>query len=113
VGKTRTGGQAGHDVAAAGPRSSGTRGWRGKDLTPPDWRIELDRETRAELRALAGVLAAHQGSVEQLDAARFRLPAFERLMARVRERLERGLGFAVLDRPPIEGSPEHAASAMS
>lgn len=113
MGKTQTGGQVGHDVAAAGSRSSGTRGWLGKDLTPTDWRMELDRETRLELQALAGMLAAHEGSVEQLDAARFRLPAFERLMAHARERLDRGLGFAVLDRLPIEGLPEHAAKAMA
>jgi alpha-ketoglutarate-dependent taurine dioxygenase len=113
VSKARKGGQVGYDDVAARSGPGVARGWLGKDLTPADWRIELDREAQAELRSLAGALETHEVSVEHLDISRFRLPAVGRSMARARDRLERGLGFAILDRLPIEGLPERSAKAMA
>lgn len=82
MGKVHKGGNVARDRPGAGAAHCGQRGWLGKDLTPADWRIKVDGEARAELESLAGALTMHKGSVEQLDATQFDLPALERLMAR-------------------------------
>ena len=86
--------------------------WRGVDLAPADWRLEVGAEASAELTALSQELDSYEGPIEGLSPEAFELPATGRLMARARACLDRGIGFAVLDRLPIEGLSERTAKAL-
>ena len=87
--------------------------WRREDLDSASLRIPLDDAVIAELDALAGRLADYDGPIEDLTPTSFDLPATGKLLAQVRDRIDNGIGFAILDRLPIERWDERAAKAVA
>ena len=87
--------------------------WLGKDLSPGDWRIEVGPAAKAELESLARRLQGSETPIEELRLSDFECPAVERLMAAVRDRVSNGIGFAVIDRLPIEGLDERTAKGLA
>ena len=79
-----------------------TFAWRAKDIKPGDWRVTIPKDVLEELDGLAAALSGYQGPIEELTPAAFELSATAELMARVRDRIDRGMGFALLDRLPVE-----------
>ena len=82
-------------------------------MRPSDWCLDVGPAAQAELSALARRLAGYEGSIEDLVPGDFELPAVGRLMAEAKARLDHGLGFAILDRLPIEGLDERTAKALA
>ena len=76
-------------------------GWQREDLAPDDWLIPLPERCRPELDEIARVVRTEL-SITDLRAEQFELPACGEVMATVRRRLTDGIGFAVLDRVPVE-----------
>ncbi|MGH6922098.1 MAG: hypothetical protein ACREJ0_30890, partial [Geminicoccaceae bacterium] len=89
--------------------ATGTRRWRRDDLAPEDWLIALPESCWPELDEVARRVRAEQPSITSLCADRFELPGCRTVMAEVRRQLTDGIGFAVLDRVPVEryGVPEN------
>lgn len=76
--------------------------WRASDVTGDDWIIPIPPKALVELDQLAHLLTKYDGAVEALSAADYALDAVTELMADVKQRLHHGIGFAVLDRLPVE-----------
>lgn len=76
--------------------------WRAADLTRADWALQIPAAAMAELDAVAQSLSGYQGAIEALDPQAYELAATREVMAEVRARLNRGLGFALLERLPVE-----------
>ena len=78
------------------------RAWLGADLGPSDWTVSLDDGDLAELDGLVAALRAHPLPVLLRQPAGFVLPRLTAVMAAIRQRLEAGCGFAVLDALPLD-----------
>jgi alpha-ketoglutarate-dependent taurine dioxygenase len=89
------------------------RRWRRDDLTPEDWLIDLPAGCWPELDEVARLVRAGQSSITDLRVDAFSLSGCGEVMAEVRRQLTKGIGFAVLDRVPVEryGVAENEAIA--
>ncbi|MBC8238843.1 MAG: TauD/TfdA family dioxygenase [Alphaproteobacteria bacterium] len=92
--------------------SDGPPAWTGSDLADGAGLIALDGACQDELLDLAGLLAANPLPVLSLHPDDFGLEHCRELMARVRQELDQGLGFAIIDRLPLEHLSEDGATAL-
>ena len=76
--------------------------WRAETLLDNDGLIELDANCQAEIDRAATELAVNPLPVEVLKVSDVEMPACQAKMACVRVQLEDGIGFAVVDRLPVE-----------
>ena len=90
----------------------GPQAWVGSELADDAGLIALDDACRDELLELAELLAANPLPVLSLRPDDFGLDNCRALMARVRRQLDTGLGFAIIDRLPLERLEEKAATAL-
>ncbi|MGC2203827.1 MAG: TauD/TfdA family dioxygenase [Stellaceae bacterium] len=79
----------------------GASAWTGRDLRPEEYRIELSTECREEIRRAASEISAFPLPTILRSAADFAMPACRAVMARVRNMLDHGRRFAIVDRLPI------------
>jgi alpha-ketoglutarate-dependent taurine dioxygenase len=91
----------------------GPRRWRRNELAPEDWLIALPESCWSELDEVARRVRAEEPSITSLRADGFDLDGCKNIMATVRRQLADGIGFAVLDRVPVEryGVAENQAIA--
>lgn len=76
--------------------------WAADTLLENDGLVELDAACRDEIDAVAAELAANPLPIEALRVSDVDMPACQATMSRVRRQLEDGIGFAVVDRLPVE-----------
>jgi len=76
--------------------------WVADTLLENDGLVELDAACRDEIDAVAAELAANPLPIEALRVSDVEMPACQATMSRVRRQLEDGIGFAVVDRLPVE-----------
>ena len=89
--------------------ASGARfAWKRADLEDGGGYVSLTGAVEAELDRVADAVAGRGLDAGMPDAAEFDLRETARLMADIRDRIFAGIGFAVLDRLPVErwGVPE-------
>jgi hypothetical protein len=86
--------------------------WRGDELqgAPEKWLHALTPSETAELRAAAQSLARSGRPLAQIEANEFAPRALAPLLASVRERLERGLGFVLLRGVPVRELGKEASA---
>ena len=85
---------------------SGPMTWTAETLLENDGRVTLGAECLGELEAVAADLRANPLAVEALDPADFDMPACEAAMRLVRRQLDQGIGFAIVDRLPLDAIGE-------
>ena len=78
------------------------RAWRRDEIGPGDWLVPLSAACRAELDGVVARLQRDPLPTLLLRPDDFSLSACAEAMGRVREKLQRGIGLAVLDRVPVE-----------
>ncbi|MEK9722553.1 MAG: TauD/TfdA family dioxygenase [Rhodospirillaceae bacterium] len=78
------------------------RAWLAGDVDPTSAIVSLDDDARAEVDALIARLKAEPLPYLLRDVADFELPAWRRVMARAKEKLDGGPGFTVVDRLPMD-----------
>ena len=88
------------EPASAARRAMGS--WLGRDLTPADWRVPIPPAAKEELGAAIERPDGLRLETERLTPDMFALDECGALMGRVREAVDTGIGFAVLDRLPLE-----------
>lgn len=79
---------------------NGDMAWTGSTAVANDGRYPLDQECIDEIRATAADLAANPLPIVALDPADFPMPACLGLMARVKQALGTGAGFAIMEGLP-------------
>ncbi|MGI9409648.1 MAG: TauD/TfdA family dioxygenase [Hyphomicrobiaceae bacterium] len=82
----------GHDVFA----------WQGRDLAPDAGVVRVEAECIEEIMDLARELEANPLPIEALAVDDFELPACRRMMRRAHTLVEHELGFALIDRLPLD-----------
>jgi hypothetical protein len=81
---------------------AGPMAWVGETLLPNDGVLTLAEAVLAELDAAARLIEANPLPTEALSPDDFEFAATRELMAGVARTLERGIGFAILDRLPAD-----------
>jgi alpha-ketoglutarate-dependent taurine dioxygenase len=81
---------------------TGPIAWRGKDLADTAGRFAVSKAAEAEMITLAAELAANPLALEALRPGDFDLPACRILMTAAKQEIEHGVGFAIIDRLPLE-----------
>ncbi len=90
----------------------GTKAWVRADIRRENWFLRLTPECLAELHAIVAELRAHPCVIEQIDPARFAMPACRAFMRSVRAVLDEGVRFAVVDRLPMDEISDTEAKAL-
>ena len=88
------------------------RAWTGADLAPEAWTVAMPRECLAELEQALATIRAEPLPLYLRRPEDFELVACRALMGEVKERLASGIGFAVLDRLPVERLSQDEATAL-
>ena len=76
--------------------------WAAETLLENDGLIALDADCKAEIDTVAAILASNPLPIEALRISDVDMPACQATMSRARDQLENGIGFAVIDRLPVE-----------
>ena len=79
--------------------------WLGKEITPSDWLIELDVNTRKEIENAADFITEHPVDNMARTTSDVNLPLCAKVFGDIRTKLNNGVGFAVFDRLPVEEYP--------
>ena len=92
---------------ACAPRATGDGPlrWLAADIEDAHWRVSLSAEARAEIDRLAAFLEQNPLPVLQRRLEDFELPSCAALMRQMKQILDEGVGFAVLDRLPMDDYP--------
>ena len=86
--------------------------WDAASLQPGDGIVKLDAETLRELEGVVAILRDNPLPVEMLEPDGFRLDACRRMMARVGEILDTGVGFVIIDKLPMDEFSKKEATAV-
>ncbi len=86
--------------------------WEARDLDEADWLYPLDAACVAEIEGFVEHLRRHPLPTIALDPDDFEMPGCRRTMARVRDGLASGCGFAQLDRVPMAALTKDEAKAV-
>ena len=78
------------------------RAWHGPDLADDDFKIVLNSECMAELEAIVAEQRKAPVPTLVLLPEQFEMSACRILMQNVKQQLDEGLGFVILDRLPID-----------
>lgn len=81
------------------------RSWLANDIKTSDWLIRLDTGEMEEIRALAAFIIDNPLQNLQRRASDFPLRQCNAMVARMKAMLDDGVGFAVLDRLPVDEYP--------
>ena len=76
--------------------------WLAADISERDWLLELPSEALEEITRLAQFIKDNPLQMLQRRFADLSLPACQALMSRMKQILDNGVGFAVIDRLPVE-----------
>ncbi len=76
--------------------------WLAADIEADDYRVELPDDALAEIESLTGFFADNPLPLMQRKLEEFELPACRATMAKMKSILDDGVGFAVLDRLPVD-----------
>ncbi len=87
--------------------------WRAADVTRADWALQIPEAAMTELDLVAAGLAGFEGAIETLNPDDFGLQAVRGMMIEVRERLDSGLGFTLLERLPVERWGDKASKGVA
>lgn len=90
----------------------GPSAWTASGIDASDWRVPVSGACARELLATVQWLRANPLPVELLDAAELDLPLTCALARHARSVLDAGVGFAVIDRLPLDGLDQHEARSL-
>ena len=86
--------------------------WCANEISADDSFLPIPPGALAELEDVARTFADYDGAIEDLAFTDESLEAVHEMMEQVRHRLDHGIGFAVLDRLPVERWGDKASKAI-
>lgn len=86
--------------------------WNAGTLRPGDGIVKLEDDALRELRAVVALLRDNPLPTEMLEPGAFRLDACRRMMAGVKQTLETGVGFVIIDKLPMDEFSKEEAKAV-
>jgi alpha-ketoglutarate-dependent taurine dioxygenase len=86
--------------------------WVGRDVRAEDYRVELSVACEDEIRSAVDEMRTYPLPTIVLRPGDYAMPACREQMARVRQILDQGVRFAIVDRLPIGEVDAHDATAI-
>ena len=86
--------------------------WKSKTMLPNDGLVAIDKECQAELDAALKIIQDNPMPIIALDPDDFELPACRQMMDGIKETLDNGIGFAILDALPVDRLEEEESKAL-
>lgn len=86
--------------------------WTGTDIGPDDWIVPLDGSSLKELAAVVKDLRSQNLPVHMLRPEQFDMTATRAIMSEARRRAYDGIGFAIVDRLPLNDWSVDEAKAI-
>ena len=99
-------------VARPRQKFANAKAWTRQSLSPADWTVKIDDAVKKELDGVVRMTRRQALPVMLLDPIDFDLPASRAMMGRVKNILDDGHGFTVIDRLPMDDWSEDEARAM-
>lgn len=90
----------------------GSTAWKSDTLLPNDGLVTIDDACLTELAAAVETLRNNPLEVTSLTPEDFEMPACRSMMAGVKDTIDDGIGFAILDRLPTEALTEDEAKGL-
>ena len=94
-----------NEVSALRQPASERLVWLANEIEQRDYLVTITDEALVEIESLAGYLHDNPLPLLQRKLDEFELPACRALMAQLKSILDDGVGFAVLDRLPLDAYP--------
>jgi len=94
-----------HEVSELRDPPSQRLAWLADDISESDWLIELPHDAMQEIRRMASFIEDNPLQMLQRRPGDFDIPACRSLMKRMKTILDDGVGFAALDRLPVDDFP--------
>jgi hypothetical protein len=94
-----------NEVSEVRSPSSSRLVWLANDIKDGDWRIELPRQALDEINQLANFIQDNPLQMLLRRVDEVSIPECSKLMAQMKSILDDGVGFAVLDRLPLDDFP--------
>lgn len=91
---------------------TGPAAWTGTSVTPSDYLVPVTPECAAELARVLDLLREHRLPTLLLDPSDFELHACRAMMRTVREKLDRGTMFAIVDRLTLTQTTTEEATQL-
>lgn len=79
--------------------------WLAKDISDDDWIVPITTEALGEIDRLVQFLQHNPLPILQRQLKHYRIPACQELMMQMKQILDKGVGFALLDRLPMDDYP--------
>jgi len=86
--------------------------WVGRDVRAEDYRVELSVACQDEIRRTVDEMRTYPLPTIVLRPGDYAMPACREHMARVRQILDQGVRFAIVDRLPVSEMDAHDATAI-
>lgn len=93
------------NTVSTGEINGKTLNWLGREINESDWLLELDDATLAELRAAAEFIKNHPVANMSRRPHDLKLDLSRAFFERLTNILDNGVGFAVIDRLPLDDYP--------
>ena len=93
------------EISTLRETSDERRRWLASDIERADWVVDMTPAALGEIQRLAGFLQQNPLPILQLRLDEFELPACRQMMAEMKSILDDGVGFAVLERLPMDACP--------
>jgi hypothetical protein len=90
----------------------GAKAWTGETLPKEDWMLTIPAPVVAEVQDLLAAMRRDPLPLLQQDPVYYRLPQSKAFFGKVRDLMDHGAGFVLLDRLPVEDMNEDEARAV-
>ena len=91
---------------------TGAKVWTKAGLNEADWHIQVPGEVIAEVREMLAILRSDPLPMLLQTPDMYRLPASTALFGKVRAVMDKGVGFVLIDRLPVEEMSEEEAKTI-
>ena len=93
-----------HEVSEIRTPPSSSLTWLAEDIKDDDWMLKMPRAVLQEIDRLTHFIKDNPLQMFQRRIADVKIPECRKLMAAMKSKLDNGVGFAVLDRLPVNES---------
>ena len=82
--------------------SAGHKGWVASDISHDDWTVDMSADALAEIKYMVTEITHKPLPTILRHADQFNIPCLRKIYARTKEICDYGVGFAVIDRLPLD-----------
>ncbi len=83
-------------------RFHGPKAWIKEEISEADWKIKFTKKALAEIHYMADRISANPLPIQLIEPGEFEIPETRKIFSKAKNILDRGCGFCVIERMPME-----------